>query len=191
MGLLLKKEAMMITIHEVKTIEDPSLISYLASYRISLTTARAFLKEAHCTINDTPMIALAFAHDDKQWTLFHPDGVWHTKEGMKTITSGKRTGNAIAVFQCALDFLCAASLKLIPDCKIALILNTPSAIEAVTDKINKLNPSFVYLFLENTAWGKLEAAKHEERVGSDVCKNWACTYSGFVSLHTWAKTVDV
>ena len=165
---VLSDESGKIKIDRIQTLNNPALIQYLKSRKISLPFAYKFLKEAFYTVHDRKYFALAFKNDKDGYEL--RNAFFKTGSSPKHFTTIPGVDNSIInVFEGFMDFLsCCSYYTKIPRFR-TIVLNSLSFLPRIENELQQANE--VNLFLDNDQAGVAASQKIFSKC--DQVKDWA------------------
>ncbi len=157
-----------IKIDRIQTLNNPALIQYLNSRKISRPFAYKFLKEAFYKVHGRKYFALAFKNDKDGYEL--RNAFFKTGSSPKYFTTIPGTDNSkINIFEGFMDFLsCCTRYNKIPRFR-TIVLNSLSFLPRIENELQQANE--VNLFLDNDPAGMAASQMIVNKY--DQVKDWA------------------
>jgi len=140
-----------IRISRLVALQNPALIQYLKSRKISMAFARRFLKEAYYSVNGKRYFALAFVNDRQGYELRNAYSKNGTSPKFYTTIPG-REKSILNVFEGFMDFLSCCTLYGRCPVNTTIVLNSLSFLPRIEQQLREA--SAIRLFLDNDPAGR-------------------------------------
>ncbi len=147
-------------IKSVKLLNNPHLIRYVESRRISYAIARRYCREVYYVQGEKNLFAIGFENDQGGYALRNGIGAKRNIGPAYYTTIQGKKDTAVNVFEGFFDFLSALEFYGLsePNCT-SIILNSTTNLEVATPALKGFSLANAYFDRDKTGWATLDAFK--------------------------------
>lgn len=181
------KETSVITLQNVKPLENQALLQYIQARKIDLALAKKYLQEAYYSIDGKRYFALAMPNDGGGYELKNKYFKGAIKKDLTTLREGGT--NTLSLFEGFTDFLSLLTWQKVTALKgDVIILHTLSYTSKVGEWLTHHQYDTIYTFFDNDNAGDKANAQLQQVVGQPI-RPMNSLYAGYKDLNAFLVVV--